>query len=143
MTPSINKYKSFSMLFILFLICMTFFSIHYFSNPSESVLFQRVRQSKANTDFTESSTSAMDKVILVKDNSVTVNDCRLVFKGLQGKSIYLDLFLLELDPQYAYHQNISKASAIEGIRLGDFEYRLISVNKEILKLKINNLYKTL
>ncbi len=131
------------MLFVLFLISITFFSIHYFSNPGESVLFQRVRESKANTDFAESSTTSKDKVILVKDTSVTVNDCKLVFKGLQGQFINLDLFLLELDPQCAYPQNISKASAIEGIRLGDFEYRLISVNNEILKLKVNNLYKTL
>lgn len=143
MAPSMNKYKSISMLVIFFLICMTFFSIYYFSNSGESELFQRVRESKANTDLTEYSKVFRDTVVLVKDNGVVVNDCRLVFKGFQGKFIYLDLFLLELDPQYAYHQKISKASAIEGIRLGDFEYRLISVSKKTLKLKIHNLYKTL
>lgn len=138
MMPLTNKYKLFSILFILFLISIALFAVYY-SNDNE--LFQRSRETKANTDSTTYSKVAKDKVVLVKDNSVTINNCRLVFTGIEDKIIHLDLYLLEFDPQHAYRQNISKAAAIKGIRLGESEYQLISVNKTILTLKIKNSYK--
>ncbi|MCG8634305.1 MAG: hypothetical protein MI863_10785 [Desulfobacterales bacterium] len=87
-------------------------------------------------NFVIRSTVLEDRVILVKGEPVTANRCRLVFKGIEEGRILLDLYLLELDPEYAYAQNISKTAAKEGVRLGDAEYQLISVNGRILKLKI-------
>jgi len=140
MMPFSNKYRSYFMLFVFFLISVVFFVNYFLSNSYENKLFQRVRQSKENTDFTQYSKVSKNKVFLVKNNSVTINKCKLVFTGIEDKIIHLDLYLLDLDPQYVYHQNISKTSAIEGFRLGDSEYQLISVNKKILKLKITNLF---
>lgn len=130
------------MLFIFLLIAIVFFVSHYLSNSSENKLFQRVRQSKASTDFTQYSKVSKDNVFMVKDSSVTINKCKLVFMGIEDKNIHLDLYLLDLDPQCVYHQIIPKAAAIEGFRLGDSEYQLISVNKKVLKLKITNLFNS-
>ena len=139
--PLSNKYKIFSILFILFLLSVPFL-ISPFFNPQKSELFQGVRQRKASTDFTKRSMIANDKVVLLKDNSLTINNCRLVFKGLKNDMIHLDLYLLELDPESAYPHFISKEKAANGVRLGDSEFQLISANKNILKLKISDLYQT-
>ena len=54
--------------------------------------------------------------------------------------ICLDVFLLDLDPLTAYPYKVSKTAAIEGIRLGDSRVRLISANRKVLKIKIDDLY---
>lgn len=140
MEPFLSKFKSFPLLLFVFLV-LTMMSVYFLlSNPEPNELFERVKESKANTDFTKRSMVFKDEVVLLKDKGVTINNSRLVFTGFEDEVIHLDLFLLELDPQYAYHQTLSKVSAKEGVRLGDSEFRLLSVNKKKLNLKINTLY---
>jgi hypothetical protein len=142
MTPLTNKYKPISILLILCLVSTPIFISHYVSKSGTNRLFQRAIHRKTNTDFTEYSKVYKDKVVLEKDDGVIVNNCRLVFKGIEDKMIHLNLYLLELDPEVAYPQKLSKKAALEGVRMGDSEFRLISVNKKQLTLKINTLYKT-
>jgi hypothetical protein len=95
-------------------------------------------KSKADTNFEKHSEILKDKIILLKDSALTINNNRIVFKGIENTSIYLDFYLLELDPEYAYHKNISKKEAVEGFQLGDYEYQLISVTNAVLKLSKKN-----
>ena len=140
------KSKAFGILFILFLVCIPFYTNYYFSKSKDNALFQGVEQRKAQAGITNTaadpkSAVVKDTVLLLRDDSVTINDCKLVFKGMQDKMVHLDLYLLELDPQYAYHHSISKDDAMDGIRLGDSEYQLLAVNNKRLKLRINSLFK--
>ncbi len=145
MTPLTSKYKPFSMLliFFFFLIAASFVLTHYSSSTGMDDRLQRTSYRRPRTSFTLHSSVLKDRVILVKGESVvTTNRCRLVFKGIEDDKIRLDLYLLELDPESAYVQNISKATAKEGFRMGNSEYQLISVNRKILKLKISRHYST-
>ena len=136
MTPLKSKYKSLSVLIILFLISIPVFVSHYVSESGTNNLFQRIVHRKERANLTVQSNVLKDNVVLVKGESVTTNKCRLVFKGIEDSIIRLDLYLLEFDPESAYVQNISKEDAMKGFRMGDSEYQLISVNRKILKLKI-------
>ncbi len=140
MTPLTSKYRPLSILLIIFLISIPVVVNHYVPISGPSSLFQRTVYRKARTNFIVHSNVLKDNVVLVKGESVTTNKCRLVFRSLVGQNIRLDLYLLELDPEYAYVQNISKAAAMKGFRMGDSEYQLISVNRKILKLKIKQFY---
>ena len=143
MIPSTNRHKSVSALVLLSLLSIPLVAGYYMAGSKPNTLFEGVKERKAGADLDQHSRIARDKITLVKNESITVNDCRLVFKGLEKDRILLDLYLLDLDPQYAYQQTISKAAAHRGIRLGDAEYRLISVGKDMLRLKTSNLFKTL
>ncbi len=136
MTPLKRKYKSLSVLIILFLISIPVFVSHYVSESGTNNLFQRIVHRKEMANLTVQSNVLKDNVVLVKGENVTTNKCRLVFKGIEDSIIRLDLYLLEFDPESAYVQNISKEDAMKGFRMGDSEYQLISVNRKILKLKI-------
>ncbi len=136
-----DKSKSFAMLFLLFLTTVPLFMAIYFSDPSKNEIFQGLRQRRTDTSFTKRSEVIRDRVVLLKGSSVTINNCKLVYKGIENKMIYLDTYLLELDPQYAYQHIISKEDANDGFRLGDSEFQLISVKKNKLRLKIKALYK--
>jgi hypothetical protein len=141
MTPLTSIYKSFSILLVLFLVSVPIFVSQSVSSSGTTRLSQRTIRSKTNTNFIQHSQILKGKVVLEKDESLTINNCRLVFRGVEDKIIHLDLYLLELDPEYPYPQHISKAAALEGIRMGDSEFQLISVDKKTLKLKINSLFK--
>lgn len=142
MMPLTNKRPSFAYLIVILLIAAPFLVDYYLAKSNSSELFQGVRERKANADFTNRSRISDNKVMLVKDHGLVVNNSKLVFKGIQDQTIRLDLYLLDLDPQYPYQQNLSKSAAMEGIRMGDSQYHLISVSKNMLKLKMHDLYTT-
>ena len=48
----------------------------------------------------------------------------------------LDLYLLELDPGYAYPQRFSRKTNGNIVRLGDVTYSVVSVNNTSFTLKI-------
>jgi len=79
-----------------------------------------------------------DRVVMMKGEDVTVKRTRLVYKGLSDGAICLDMFILDLDPQYPYSKQIPKAAAQEGFRLGSGLYQLVTVNQKAITLKIIN-----
>ena len=75
------------------------------------------------------------RVILMRDEALTISRNRLVFRGQENGAILLDLYPLDLDSQYAYPREIPRALADEGFRLGDSRYRVLSVNQKTLMLE--------
>ena len=142
MKPKFDKISVISILIILFLISIPGFYVYYFQDWRTNEFSQDVAQRKAIPEFQEESRIYNERVVLRKDKSFTFNNSRLVFKGLKDKMIHLDVFLLDLDPEYAYPHYISKADATAGVRLGDSKFQLLKVNKKILQLKIFDLYNT-
>ncbi len=142
MKPKFDKISVISILIILSLISIPGVYAYYFTDRFTDELAQDVNLRTAIPEFQEESRIFDDRVVLRKDKSLTFNNSRLVFKGLTDKMIHLDVFLLDLDPQYAYAHHISKADAIAGVRLGDSKFKLLKVNKKILQFKIFDLYNT-
>jgi hypothetical protein len=79
-----------------------------------------------------------DRVVLLKDQAVTIDRTRLVYKGLQDGLIHLHLGLLDLDPQYNYPKTISPSATETTIQLGGRRYRLAKVNRSTLTLTYAN-----
>ena len=79
-----------------------------------------------------------DQVFLNKNEKTFLNKTCLVFKGFDHGKINLDLYVLELDPDMPYALQLSKESLGQGIWLGDSLYKLVSVKKNKLHLKIQN-----
>lgn len=75
-----------------------------------------------------------DRVVLIKDEGVTLGRTRVVYRGWQDGRIHIDLYLLDLDSSYAYPRRITKDEARKGISLGARRYRLQAVNSKSLTL---------
>ncbi|WP_022665998.1 hypothetical protein [Desulfospira joergensenii] len=142
MIPAAKKGRVLTLAFMLFAISVPLFVSLYFSDPSTNSLFQGVRQRKAGTDFTKKSKEVNGQIFLLKDSLFTIKNLRLTFKGIKKQVIYMEVYLLELDPQTAYPYTLSTAEARAGVRLGDYKLRLISANKNLLKIKVEDLYGT-
>ena len=61
---------------------------------------------------------------------------------MKDKKIHLDVYFLELDPEYAYPHYISKTDTLKTIRVGDSTFEFLKVTKGALQLKIVDLYKS-
>lgn len=142
MTPKIDKISIFSMLFILCLISVPGVYAYFFTDWQHTSFFQDTSQRQAIPEFQERSKIFDNRIVLKKDKSITIHKNRLVFKGLKDQMIQLDVFLLELDPEYAYHRQFSKADAQNGIRVGDSKFKLLKVNRKTLQLEIVDAYKS-
>ena len=77
---------------------------------------------------------AADRLVLVRDRSVTIGRTRLVFFGLHHGRIRLGLTLLDLDPQYVYPREIPRAARRQTLHLGPRHYRIKKVNSDSLTL---------
>ncbi len=130
------------MVIIFFLISIPGFYAYYFTDWKNDSLLQNAAQIKVIPEFQEDSKILDNRIIFRKNKSISVNNSRLVFKGLKDDMIHLDLYLLELDPEFAYPQYISTADAFNGIRLGDSTFKLLKVNKRTLELKIVDLFES-
>jgi len=142
MKPKIDKISSISMLIIFLLISLPCFYVYYYTDWRNESFSQDVAQTQVTPEFQEESRIYHNRIVLRKDKSITVNKNRLVFKGLKDKMIHLDVYLLELDSEYAYPHYISKADGYKRFRLGDSTFQLLKVDRGALQLKIIDLYKS-
>lgn len=75
-----------------------------------------------------------DRLVLIKDEPATMGRTRLIYRGIADGRIHIDVYLLDLDPDYPYARHVSKAEARRGIRLGDRNYRMDAASRKSLVL---------
>ena len=78
---------------------------------------------------------SMGQLILQKDKRFVIGRNCLVFKGMQKKTIQVDLYLLDLDPEESFPKRFLKKEAKKEMLLGENRYRLVSVNNNHLVIK--------
>ena len=132
--PLPDKKGWLTIFFIFFCLAVPFGLTYYVSTPKSKERFEArgTRGNSANVKA-ESQISAR-QLRLIKNDRVTVKSTCLVFKGLEKGQVVLDLYLLELDPGYAYHQRFSRKPNGNAIRLGNVIYAVKSVNNSLYGL---------
>jgi len=131
-----NKKGWLAIFFTLFCLAIPFGLTYYVSTPLSKARFKewRVRATAAHTK--EKSQISAKQLLLIKNDRVKIKNTCLVFKGIEKDQVVLDLYLLELDPGYAYPQRFSRKTNGNAIRLGDVTYAVKSANNSSLTLKI-------
>lgn len=138
--------KSFG-IFFFFLILMATFALTYYKSATSDVKpYQLFREKYRNQLIPAAETPepklAKNQVHLKKNEKFIMNKTCIVFKGLSKKTVEIDLYLMELDPNVPYALNFTKESVSDGIWLGNVQYGLVSVSENILRLKILDSYST-
>lgn len=137
--PVSNKTRSLAPFFVFLLIVIPLFAGLYFLEPPSNNVYQGVRERNAPVSYAPTTGIAGDRVTLMRGEAVVINRHRLVYRGITDQGIRIDLFLLELDPDYAYPQVLTKKQAKAGFRMADTRFTLQSVNRNRLKLKSEKL----
>lgn len=79
-------------------------------------------------------------VNLQKGHKIIIDKTCMVFKGFSQGKVLLDLYKLEMDPEISYPIHFSKETLRQGIWLDNIKYRLVSIKKNVLRLKILDAY---
>ena len=124
-----NRRKYFAIFFVLVILAIPFAMIYYVSTDTYKERYRNWRKRSDEINRTVRSTVSADQVVLSKDEKLKVGRTYLEFKGFEKKTIFLNLYLLDLDPQQAYPKTFSKKEAKKGITIGGNKFELIAVNK--------------
>ncbi len=130
-----NKKGWLAILFIAFCLAVPFGITYYVSTPASQARYKEWRTRNTATNVKLTSQVSARQLLLVKNDRVKIKNTCLVFKGLDKGNVVLDLYLLELDPGYAYPQRFSRDNNGNAIRLGDVTYTVTSANNYSLTLK--------
>ena len=119
---------------VTIMLGMMYLSSSYFSD-------QATPSARQEFDYSGRPTQQMatpDRVVLRKNEKLVVGRNGLVFKGIDKNTVVIDLYLLDMDTEQAYHKRFLKKDAKKEMVLGRGKYRLLSVNDKNLVLKIVN-----
>jgi hypothetical protein len=73
-------------------------------------------------------------VILSLGLVISVGKIKMIYRGLEGDRINVDVIIPELDPETAYHHSIHESEAKRGLKLGGQEFEVISASETKLHL---------
>lgn len=65
-------------------------------------------------------------VTLKRDTRQRLGKLDIIYRGVKNRKLRLDVFVLDLDPQYAYHHAIALDQASDGFRVGGVNLELLS-----------------
>ncbi len=78
-----------------------------------------------------------NQIILTRDQKFIIGRNCLVYKGVEKKTLFMDLYLLDMDSEQSYEKRYLLKDAKKKMELGDGEYRFVSANSR--KLVLENL----
>jgi hypothetical protein len=79
-----------------------------------------------------------DTVTLPKGEAVSVGGILITYLGMQHGRIRLEVVVGSLDPDYAYHFDITPEQAKAGFRSGGRGFRLVSVRGSRIRVRLSH-----
>jgi hypothetical protein len=123
------------LLITVLIVCVlgTLYFISSYLSNQQAVL---ARRDLRHTSAPPRSMATLDQVVLPKNEKFVIGRNCLVYKGVEQKTVVLDLYLLDMDREQAYEKRFPKKEAKKEMKLGRDIYRLLSVNDRYMTLKI-------
>ncbi len=138
-----GRRKILALLFMVLVLGIPFGMIYYVSTDYYQNRFQEWRKRNEITPALPAPNGVKEnQVILLKDKKQQVGKIALVFKEYRQKTIFLDIYLLDLDPQQPYPLEIKKQGSKQELLLGEHYYQIVSVNNRYLNIKHLDTYQS-
>ncbi|MFY9704830.1 MAG: hypothetical protein WBV95_01980 [Desulfobacterales bacterium] len=95
---------------------------------------QRLESAVSSYDNKMRARSDEKTVILSLGLVISVGKIKMIYRGLEGDRINVDVIIPELDPETAYHHSILESEAKRGLKLGGQDFEVISAGETKLRL---------
>ncbi|MGB7921367.1 MAG: hypothetical protein WCF40_15055 [Desulfobacterales bacterium] len=95
---------------------------------------QRLERAVSSYENKMKARSDEKTVILSLGLVISVGKIKMIYRGLEGDRINVDVIIPELDPETAYHHSIHESEAKRGLKLGGQDFELISASETNLRL---------
>ena len=120
----------FSICSLIFLVCVWYLwagalNPEYYWQPSEALALESP----------EPLLKKEEPVVVTKNQGAQVGDARIVYRGSRNGNLYLDLYVLQLDPHYGYPHKIEEDRARKGFRLGEYHFKVLVASDSKISLK--------
>jgi len=76
-------------------------------------------------------------ITLKRDTRQRLGKLDIIYRGVKNRKLRLDVFVLDLDPQYAYQHTIALQRASDGFRVGGHNLELLSARSSRAKIVWN------
>lgn len=76
-------------------------------------------------------------ITLKRDTRQRLGKLDIIYRGVKNRELRLDVFILDLDPQYAYRHTIALKQANDGFRIGGVNLELLSARDSRAKIVWN------
>jgi hypothetical protein len=76
-------------------------------------------------------------ITLKRDTRQRLGKLDIIYRGVENRKLRLDVFVLDLDPQYAYQHAIALRQANDGFRVGGHNLELLSARGSRAKIVWN------
>ena len=117
MTEQTRSRKLVVFLFFSFIVAVFgFFTYAFVTNKYSDPRWQRLRAVPTSKPVAPPKNGPYPLYI---DKEQTVGNLKITYRGLESKTLLLDLVILELDQDYAYRRRIPINEAKSGFRLSD------------------------
>jgi hypothetical protein len=89
----------------------------------------------ATAEFPDQTLEANGRVMIAKNHGARVDSARIVYRGSHSGSLFMDLYILQLDPHYGYPHRIDEKQARKGFRMGDYTFQVLAASDGKISLK--------
>ena len=117
---------------IFFVLATLYFTSSYLSNQQASLTRRDLRYSSTPSQAIKT----LDRVVLTRDQKFVIGWNCLVYKGIENKTVVLDLYLLDMDREQAYEKRFPKKEAKKEMKLGGDSFLGRSGKDRYMTLKI-------
>lgn len=73
-------------------------------------------------------------ITLKRDTRHRFGKLDIIYRGVKNRELRLEVFILDLDPQYAYRHAIALQQASDGFRVGGVKFKLLSARDARAKI---------
>jgi hypothetical protein len=131
-----NHKRTLALIVTIGIMAIPFAMLYYISSEPFQGYDQSAVSGMRSTSMPIRSAFSENTILLVKNDKLVIGRTALEFKGYEQKTIFIDLYLIDLDNEQPYPKKISVKQAKKEMRLSKYKYRLISVNEKFLKLEL-------
>ena len=122
---------------LYFTIAALIFSsfMYYLAIGATNPTRQRAPSATGYTKTPYEITKLGNKIILHADTLTKFGKTKLKYRGVDSDYLLIDVYILDLDPQYGYAYKIPIKSARKNFRLYEHTFTLVSQNKSKVSLR--------
>ena len=107
------------------------------SDPS--FYWENTQSAAASNDKKETRvTPTATRLLLHRDKALVTPQYKIVYRGLANDQLKFDLYVLALDPHYAYGRTVPAGKQRDFFNLGDLKVKLLACKNTHVSLKILN-----
>ncbi len=132
-----RRYQSVLLFSVLAVLVIGIFYGAY-RGPWDKSFRNRMEQRFGTFQKELSSRMQNDKMTLICGQPLSTEKLKLIYHGLEKGRLKMAIYILELDPESAYHYQLPIKEAKKGFRIGGQNFVLESYGKNQIQLRLRN-----